>query len=59
MTPQAFEARSWQGTVFIEFVLDDIGREPNRGETFTVDSDVFTVQSVQSSDKRFCTVAVT
>ena len=59
MTPTAFEARTWQGTGFIEFVLDDIGREPNRGETFTIDGDVSTIQAVTANDGRFCTVAVT
>ena len=59
MTPAAFEARAWQGSEFIEFVLSEIGREPNRGETFTIDSVVYTVQAVTANDGRFCTVAVT
>lgn len=57
--PTSYETRSWQGEVSIEFVIDDLGREPNRAETFTVDSVVYTVQGVLANDGRFCTVAVT
>jgi hypothetical protein len=59
MQPTSYETRSWQGEDSIEFVLDDLGREPNRGETFTVESTVYTVQGVVANDGRFCTVAVT
>ena len=57
--PTSYETRSWQGEISIEFVLDDLGREPNRGETFTYDSVVYTVQGILLNDGRFCTVAVT
>ena len=57
--PTSYETRSWQGEVSIEFVIDDLGREPNRGETFTVDSVVYTVQGVVENNGRFCAVAVT
>ncbi len=59
MQPTGYETRSWQGEVSIEFILSDIGREPNRSETFTVDAVVYTVQAVIANDGRFCQVAVT
>ena len=59
MQPTSYETRSWQGEISIEFVLDDLGREPNRGETFTYNSTVYTVQGVVENNGRFCTVVVT
>lgn len=59
MQPTSYETRSWQGSESIEFILDDIGREPNRGEIFTVDSTDYRVEAVTANDGRFCTVAVT
>jgi hypothetical protein len=59
MTPAAFEARAWQNSRFVEIIIDDIGREPNRGETLTIDETVYTVQAVTANDGRFCTMAVT
>lgn len=58
MQPNTYEARAWQGERSIEFVLSDIGREPNRGETFTVNSTDYKVQAVTENDGRFCTVSV-
>lgn len=59
MQPTGYETRSWQGEKSIEFILADIGREPNRGEVFEIDETDYTVQAVIANDGRFCTVAVT
>ena len=59
MQPTGYETRSWQGEKSIEFILADIGREPNRGEVFEVDETDYTVQAVIANDGRFCQVAVT
>lgn len=59
MQPTGYETRSWQAENSIEFVLADIGREPNRGETFTVDSTSYRVEAVIENTGRFCSVAVT
>lgn len=59
MQPTGYETRSWQGEKSIEFILDDIGREPNRGDVFEVDEVDYTVQAVIANDGRFCQVAIT
>jgi hypothetical protein len=59
LQPTGYETRSWQGEKAIEFLLDDIGREPNRGEKFEIDSTEYTVQSVIENGGRFCKVTVT
>ena len=48
--PSGFvSAVSVQG-ITIEAALDDLGKEPDRGENFTVGSTVYTVLSVQEND---------
>ena len=58
MQPTGYESRAWQGEKSIEFILADLGREPNRGERFTVEETTYTVQGATANDGRFCTVAV-
>jgi len=36
--------------IIIEAALDNLGKEPDRGETFTVGSTVYTVLAVQDND---------
>lgn len=45
MTTQVYE----HGTT-IEAILDDMGAEPNRGDTFVIGTETFTVQSIDSND---------
>jgi hypothetical protein len=59
LQPTGYETRSWQGEKTIEFVLDEIGREPNRGEKFEIDGTDYTVQSIVENSGRFCKVTVT
>lgn len=51
--PPGFEAQAWQTGTTVECLLDQLGREPNRNETFTVGAETFTVQSILSNDKVF------
>jgi hypothetical protein len=57
--PGSIEAQVSGNERIIEYVLDDIGREVNRDETFTIDSTVYTVQGIQENDGRFCKAVVT
>ena len=42
----------------IEALLSALGKEPDRTETFTIGTDVYTVQSVEETDGRFVKVIV-
>jgi len=54
LQPAGVEVQVWQRGTTIEALLSDIAREPNRGETFTLDipSDdtVYTVQAISEND---------
>ena len=54
----AGEAAVWETGATIEYVLEDLGREADPGETFTIDTTVYTVKSVIENDGRFIRVAV-
>ena len=47
---QGFEATAWTTETTIEASLSDLPHEPNRGETFTIDSTVYTVREVMEND---------
>lgn len=50
LQPSGVEAQAWERGTTIEALLSVIGREPNRGETFTVDSIVYTVKAILEDD---------
>lgn len=54
LQPAGVEVQVWQRGTTIEALLSEITREPNRGETFTLDipSDgtVYTVQAILEND---------
>lgn len=55
LQPSGLESQVWQRGTTIEASLssgDDIGigREPDRGETFTYDGDTYTVQAILEND---------
>lgn len=54
LQPAGMEAQVWQRGTTIEALLSEIGREPDRGETFTLDipsaGTVYTVQAILQND---------
>lgn len=50
LQPSGMEAQVWETGTTIEALLSDIGREPDRGETFTVDGVVYTVKAIATND---------
>jgi hypothetical protein len=50
LQPAGTEAQVWELGTKIEALLSVIGREPNRGETFTVDLVVYTVKAILEDD---------
>jgi hypothetical protein len=50
LQPSGMEAQVYEQGTAIEALLLDIGREPNRGETFTVGGVVYTVKAPISND---------
>ena len=52
------DSKVWGTDKTVEAILDIIGKEPDKGETFTINLVVYTVQKVIANDGRFVTVAV-
>ena len=52
------ESKVWGSDKSIEAILSVIGKEPDNGETFTIDEVVYVVKKVTANDGRFVTVAV-
>lgn len=51
LQPAGVETQAWQRGTTIEALLSVIGREPNRGETFTLAGGiVYTVQAIMEND---------
>lgn len=51
LQPAGVEVQVWQQGTTIETVFSEIGREPNRGETFTLAGGiVYTVQAILEND---------
>lgn len=50
LQPSGIEAQVWQRGTTIEALLSDLGREPNRGEIFTVDGAAYAVQAILEND---------
>ena len=58
LQPDGYEARVYAEGDVLEYLLADAGKEADRGETFTIGSTTWTVQSVLRNDGRFVSVAV-
>ncbi len=50
LQPAGLETQIWQRGTTIEALLTEILREPDRGETFTVDGTTYTVQAILEND---------
>jgi len=51
LQPAGVEAQMWERGTTIEALISEIGREPTRGETFTLDGGiVYTVRAILESD---------
>lgn len=50
LQPSGMDAQVWERGTKIEALLADLGREPNRGEIFTVDGIAYTVQGIIEND---------
>ncbi len=59
LQPAGADAQVWQRGTTIEALLSVLGREPNRGETFTMDGIVYTVQAPLENDGLTVKVVVT
>ena len=58
LQPSGVEVQVWEQGTTIEALLSDLGREPNRGETFTVDGVVYTVKAIIANDQLSVKMAV-
>jgi len=56
--PGGLDVQAWGTETTLEYLLSDIGREVNKGETFTVGGTVYTVQDVERNDGLFVMVNV-
>jgi hypothetical protein len=50
LQPNGTETQVWERGTTIECLFSDIGREPNRGETFEVDGTTYTIQAILEND---------
>lgn len=57
--PDGYNAVVYARYKTLEVQYADLGREPNRGEYFTVSAKAYTVQSIDSNDGRCVVVVVT
>jgi len=58
LEPHGFDSQVWSRGTTIEAILNVLGKEPEKGETFTVGETVYTVQTVQENNGRFVKVVV-
>ena len=56
--PVGYDSQSWASRMTLEYRLAEVGQQANRGDTFTVDSTDYKVQSVIEGDERFVKVAI-
>jgi hypothetical protein len=56
--PGSLDAQVWGTETTIEYLLDDIGREVDEDEVFTINETDYTVTRVMENDGRFVKVAV-
>jgi hypothetical protein len=59
MQPTSLQAQVWERGTTIEAQLAEIINEPDRGDTFTVGTETFTVQSIEENDGLTVKVIVT
>lgn len=59
LQPVGFDAQTWQQGTVIEALLSELGREPNRDETFTVHGKTYKVNAVLENDGLTVKVQVT
>lgn len=59
MQPTSMDAQVYERGTTIEAQLAEITNEPNRGDTFTVGTETFTVQSIEENDGITVKVIVT
>lgn len=50
LQPVGVDAQVWEMGTTIEALLSEIGHQPERGETFTYNSTVYTVKAVMADD---------
>jgi hypothetical protein len=50
LQPAGVEVQAWERGTTIEALLSVLGREPDRGETFTHESVVYTVRTILEND---------
>jgi hypothetical protein len=50
LQPAGVETQIWERGTTIEALLSEIGREPNRGESFEVDDVEYSVQAILEND---------
>lgn len=58
MQPDGMTAMVYEKGTTVEAMLSVIGGEPNRGDTFTVGTDTWTVQSIEQNDGYTVTAVV-
>ena len=56
--PIGSESQAWASRSTLEYRLDEVGQQANRGDIFTIGSTDYKVQSVIEGDQRFVKVAV-
>ena len=52
------DSQVWERATTIEYALEEVGREADVGDTFTIESIVYTVKAVLENDGYFVKVAV-
>ena len=50
VVPQGYDATAWTSEYTVECILADLPREPDRGETFTIDGTSYTVREVMDNN---------
>ena len=56
--PIGLDSQAWASADAIEYRLDEVGQQANRGDIFRIDDIDYTVQAVIDGDERFVKVAV-
>jgi len=59
LQPASMDTQVFDHGTTIEAILEDIGAEPNRGDTFVIGTETFTVQSIEQNDGLTVKVIVT
>lgn len=58
LQPGGYSSQAYAQGTTIEYILASVGKEADRGETFEVGEDTWTVQAVEENDGTFCKVTV-